>query len=647
MKDVINSIVGDISNCKNEQKALTMASTAFGTMGEDANLKVVKSLTTAGDAFNNVKGTMEGIKDVRYTDTENSIESLKRTIITSISEPIANEVLPAMKSLSTINWNEVGQQIGKAMGKGVDIFKWIIENKDTVITAIEAMLAAFALAKIVKVVTELGKIIQAVKSWELATKAQAAAQWLLNVALNANPIGIIITLIAALVGAFVVLWNKSEGFRNFWIGLWEEIKSRVQFAWNVITTLFKVAWETTKKIWTTVAGWFNEHIIQPIQKFNEMIMTYVVNKVVTTWNNIKLALGTIANWFNENVVQPIKKFVQPWVDFFTSVFNVIKELAVGCWNLICIVWSSVGDWFFEHVIQPINELFKAIWNFISEQAINTWNSIVAIWQAVSGWFNEHVIQPINELFKAVWNFISEQAINTWNSIVAIWQAVSGWFNEHVIQPIKSFFEPMWNALKNGASRAWEGIKGIFSKVGQFFGNIFSDAWNRVKAVFSVGGKIFDGLKEGIVENFKNIVNAIIRGINKAIAFPFNKINDMLEKIQKINIAGAQPFSGLNSRISIPQIPELAQGTVVKKGHPYLLEGKGDEAVVPLHNNKKWIKKVAEDMINSLDNTSNINGLGNSITQKTNNFTQVINSPKPLTRLEIYRQTRNLIKLKQE
>ena len=585
MKDVINSIVGDISNCKNEQKALTMAATAFGTMGEDANLKVVKSLTTTGDVFNNVKGTMEGIKDVRYTDTENSIESLKRTIITSISEPIANEVLPAMKSLSTINLNEVGQQIGKAMGKGVDIFKWIIENK---------------------VVTELGKIIQAVKSWELATKAQAAAQWLLNVALNANPIGIIITLIAALVGAFVVLWNKSEGFRNFWIGLWEEIKSRVQFAWNVITTLFKVAWETTKKIWTTVAGWFNEHIIQPIQKFNEMIMTYVVNKVVTTWNNIKLALGTIANWFNENVVQPIKKFVQPWVDFFTSVFNVIKELAVGCWNLICIVWSIAGNW-----------------------------------------FNEHVIQPIKSFFEGVWNFISEQAKIAWNNIVTIWQVVSGWFNENVIQPVKNFFEPMWNALKSGAANAWEGIKGIFSRVSSFFGKIFSDAWNNVKAVFSVGGKIFDGLKEGIVENFKNIVNAIIRGINKAIAFPFNKINDMLEKIQKINIAGAQPFSGLNSRISIPQIPELAQGTVVKKGHPYLLEGKGDEAVVPLHNNKKWIKKVAEDMINSLDNTSNINGLGNSITQKTNNFTQVINSPKPLTRLEIYRQTRNLIKLKQE
>ena len=51
MKDVIDSIVKDINGCKNEQKALTMASTAFGTMGEDANLKVVKSLKSTGIIF--------------------------------------------------------------------------------------------------------------------------------------------------------------------------------------------------------------------------------------------------------------------------------------------------------------------------------------------------------------------------------------------------------------------------------------------------------------------------------------------------------------------------------------------------------------------------------------------------------------------
>ena len=61
MKDVINSIVDDINNCTNEQEALNMAATAFGTMGEDANLKVVKSLKSTGKTFDNVKGTMPSI----------------------------------------------------------------------------------------------------------------------------------------------------------------------------------------------------------------------------------------------------------------------------------------------------------------------------------------------------------------------------------------------------------------------------------------------------------------------------------------------------------------------------------------------------------------------------------------------------------
>lgn len=87
------------------------------------------------------------------------------------------------------------------------------------------------------------------------------------------------------------------------------------------------------------------------------------------------------------------------------------------------------------------------------------------------------------------------------------------------------------------------------------------------------------------------------------------------------------------------------GTVVKKGKPYLLEGKGDEAVVPLHKNKYWIKAVANDMKDQMqNNTSSINNISNT-TSNVNNFTQIINAPKQPSRLELYRQTKNLLKLK--
>ena len=73
----------------------------------------------------------------------------------------------------------------------------------------------------------------------VATQGQTAAQWLLNAAMNANPIGLIITAIGLLVAAFVTLWNKSEGFRNFWIGLWNGIKSVAKSAVDWITGIFK------------------------------------------------------------------------------------------------------------------------------------------------------------------------------------------------------------------------------------------------------------------------------------------------------------------------------------------------------------------------------------------------------------------------
>ncbi len=85
-KDVIDSIVSDITNCTNEQERLTMAATAFGTMGEDANAKFVTSLTTVGDTFSDVQGTMENVKNIKYDNLASAWESFGRTIQVEILE---------------------------------------------------------------------------------------------------------------------------------------------------------------------------------------------------------------------------------------------------------------------------------------------------------------------------------------------------------------------------------------------------------------------------------------------------------------------------------------------------------------------------------------------------------------------------------
>ena len=228
----------------------------------------------------------------------------------------------------------------------------------------------------------------------------------------------------------------------------------------------------------------------------------------------------------------------------------------------------------------------------------------------------------------MWNDIVSFAKSAWDGIVAVWNTVATWFDTNIIQPVKRVFTGMWDGLKNGAKAAWDGIKGIFSSVANFFGDIFKAAWEKVKNVFSVGGKIFDGIKDGIVNAFKTVVNAIIKGINKIVKLPFEGINKVLDKIHGISIVGVKPFKWLTWRMPVPQIPELAQGGVVKKATTAVIGEDGAEAVVPLERNREWIREVAEEMASQMGGGLTIN--------QTNNYKQAYTS-----RIEEYKSRQQL------
>lgn len=92
------------------------------------------------------------------------------------------------------------------------------------------------------------------------------------------------------------------------------------------------------------------------------------------------------------------------------------------------------------------------------------------------------------------------------------------------------------------------------------------------------------------------------------------------------------------------LPRLYKGGVLKKGQVGILEGSGAEAVVPLEKNKEWIKAVANDMKEQLRNNNVVTTNNISNTTSNTNFTQIINAPKQPSRLQLYRQTKYLLKL---
>lgn len=539
----------------------------FGTMWEDLQADGVKALSNIDGEFDKTADTMKEIDSIKYDDIGSALGVLGRTIETEIIRPFVDKVVPPIK----------------------DFIGWLIEN----IPIVESTLAGIGTAMATMFVAkQIMAVVNSWKAYKTATEGASIAQWLLNSAQLASPMTLIIGLIAGLVTAFVVLWNKSEAFRNFWIELWENIKSITSEVVTAVGDFFSGLWENIKAVYATVAEWFSE-------KF-----TAVKDAIITV-------ITPILDFFSE-VWAKIKEFFTPAVEWFkelfSSVWQTIKDIwdnitgfLEGCWELIKVVFTPVAEWF-------------------KEKFSSAWNGIKDIFSAVKGWFTDR-----------------------WDEIKAVFSPVADYFSEK--------FTGGWNKTKEAFSKAgsffsdlWEEIKKPFSTVATWFRDTFSEAWQNVKDVFSTGGRIFEGIKEGISGVFTTVVNGIIRGINNVIEVPFDAINSALRKIRDVSIAGVEPFADKIHEIDVPHIPELARGGVLRKGKWGFLEGDGDEAVVPLEKNTRWIDEVASRIIGAMP--GGIPGTPGNVSSTTNyNFYQTNNSPKALSRLEIYRQSKNLLNAK--
>lgn len=191
MKDVIDSIVKDINNCTSEQDALNMAATAFGTMGEDANLKVVKSLTTTGSTFKNVKGTMEDVKNVKYEDVKNQFTQLGRTVQMDFVAPLAQKALPGIKSFVSYSIEHMNEIIPVASGVGAALGTIFVANK------------AMAFVETLQKTAVMFGLVST------ATNVATGSQIAFNTAVLANPVTLAVAGVAALTAGIVAYAVKT------------------------------------------------------------------------------------------------------------------------------------------------------------------------------------------------------------------------------------------------------------------------------------------------------------------------------------------------------------------------------------------------------------------------------------------------------
>lgn len=244
----------------------------------------------------------------------------------------------------------------------------------------------------------------AVLLWNAAETAKnvvmgisTAAQWALNVAMTANPIGIVIVAIGALVGAFIVLWNKSEGFRNFWINLWEKVKAIVTSAWEGIKAGFEKIKNGISAVKEKVSTMWNG-----VKEKTSELWGGVKNVVSEKLNNIKSTYDAHGRGLKGATFAAIEGVKE----YYRTGYDAINQLTGG----------KLGE-----VVNKVSEKMEAVKGKFSEAFGNVKNTVMTIFENIKNGITEKISAAVNKV-KEIFGSIAEKVSDVWGKIKGIIKA---------------------------------------------------------------------------------------------------------------------------------------------------------------------------------------------------------------------------------
>jgi len=305
----------------------------------------------------------------RYTDAMAQFGEKAQPILTAVRQGFASILEAASGFLENVDMNAISAAIESAFAWFLDTavpaiksaIQWVIDNKDIILAMISAIGAGFVAWNVVQIVSGA---IQAFTSFTSALKVAKTAFSALDLAMKANVIGIVITAVAALVAGFIYLWNNCEGFRNFFINMWNGIKSFFsgivnwfKTAVTSISQFFSDAWNAIKSIWNnSIFSQYFGQIWNTIKGIFSAVKAVLSGNFSEAWSAIQ---GVFSGWGNffSGLWDKVKSAFSGAVSGMASIG---KDIVQGLWNGINNMASWIGEkirGFGENVLSGIKNFF--------------------------------------------------------------------------------------------------------------------------------------------------------------------------------------------------------------------------------------------------------------------------------------------------
>lgn len=384
----------------------------------------------------------------------------------------------------------------------------------------------------------------------------------LGIALLANPVGLIIVAIVALIAIFVLLYQKNEAFRNAIDKIWEALKTGFAAVlvffqglpaffsnlWNTISTGVTSAWNAIGNFFTvTVPGFFTN-----------------------AWNAVVSGVTGFISTVNSNF--------QAWVASVGSFFsNLWSSIVAGVTGFISTVASTLSGW-----VSSIGSFFTNAWSSITTSVSAMVTSVITFFQQLPGQasaiissFIESVVSFFSQLPYRIGfaiGFLVGTVVNGFitlnnflvNTASAIVTAVVGFFQQ-LPGRIATFFTELYNTgvtnftniknfLTTTASAILTAVVGFFQQLPGRISSFFSDMYNRAVAIFS-------SFQSSASAFGSNVLNAIVNFFQQLPGWISSFFNDMANRaraaFESMRADVTAKASAIVSAVSsfIGQIPE--------------------------------------------------------------------------------------------